>query len=169
MLSTPIGICLYIAANWIIWCIVFLIQLFVSDYLHCISTVVRTPPYSRNLTGKYLLHSVSHWTEIAIILNHTISHDVPDVSLQTGRSIKKAMWLRDSYFNSDLDPRVRKVRALCILSEVGSEKLLHKLMNKHHTEKEIQSNPCIILMQQQSNITLAWLLVIVVCEISCTN
>lgn len=29
-----------------------------------------------------------------------------------------------------------KGRGLCILSEVGSEKLLHKLMNKHHRTEQ---------------------------------
>lgn len=72
-------------------------------------------------------------------------------------------------FNSDLDQRAPKGQGLYILSEMGSEKLLHKLMNKHHTQREIQSKACIALMQQQSNLTLAGLLVIVLCEISCTN
>lgn len=93
------------------------------------------------------------------------------VNICTHRGIEKVEQ-RDKgtvCFNSDLDPCAPKGQGLCILSEMGSEKLLHKLMNKHHTEREIQSNPCIILMQQQSNLTLAGLLVIVLCEISCTN
>ncbi len=41
-------------------------------------------------------------------------------------------------FNSDLDPCAQRGQGLCILSEMGSEKLLHKLMNKHHTQRDTE-------------------------------
>lgn len=37
--------------------------------------------------------------------------------------------------NKDLNLCAPKGQGLCILSEMGSEELLHKLMNKHHTQR----------------------------------